>query len=240
VVNNRVVNGQVTAVGDWGWSVSITRNGRHHCGGVLINKDYILSAAHCFSGMPVTAASFQVDIGVHNTQVKESWVQTRGVSVLKNHESYNPSLIKNDIAILKLDRSVTPDNKYVVPVCLPEVGTFDYQGKKGTVTGWGDQFYQSGKGSVTKREGQQDILTDAKCKSKYSRYQLNPVGQVCAGESTQYGGSCHGDSGGPFVIKHTDNKYYAYGVVSFGEDCGYGTVYTRISYYMPWIKRNMV
>ena len=48
-----------------------------------------------------------------------------------------------------------------------------------------------------------------------------------------------GDSGGPFVAKLEDNKWYLIGLTSWGRDCGFGTVYTRVSYYLNWINQNI-
>ena len=55
--------------------------------------------------------------------------------------------------------------------------------------------------------------------------------------------SCSGDSGGPLMVQEDEeNKMYLRGVVSFGtRKCGKGFpgVYTDISYYIDWIKRNL-
>lgn len=45
--NSRVVGGKPTQPESWPWIVSIYRNGVFHCGGVLINEFWIVTAAHC-------------------------------------------------------------------------------------------------------------------------------------------------------------------------------------------------
>lgn len=60
--------------------------------------------------------------------------------------------------------------------------------------------------------------------------------QICV--YTEGEGACHGDSGGPLV--HYDNgKVRTAGIVSFAEPCakGYPDVYTRVSFYVKWIRR---
>lgn len=44
---SRVVGGKPSQPAAWPWLVSIYKNGIFHCGGVLINELWIVTAAHC-------------------------------------------------------------------------------------------------------------------------------------------------------------------------------------------------
>lgn len=44
---SRVVGGNPSQPAAWPWLVSIYKNGIFHCGGVLINEQWIVTAAHC-------------------------------------------------------------------------------------------------------------------------------------------------------------------------------------------------
>lgn len=45
--NSRVVGGKPSQPAAWPWLVSIYKNGIFHCGGVIINELWIVTAAHC-------------------------------------------------------------------------------------------------------------------------------------------------------------------------------------------------
>lgn len=45
--SGRVVGGQNAAKGEFPWQVSLLKNNNHNCGGSIISKNHILTAAHC-------------------------------------------------------------------------------------------------------------------------------------------------------------------------------------------------
>uniref|UniRef100_A0A8C1RI98 Peptidase S1 domain-containing protein n=1 Tax=Cyprinus carpio TaxID=7962 RepID=A0A8C1RI98_CYPCA len=53
-LNTKIVGGGRAKAGAWPWQDSIHVIGfGHHCGGTLITKDWLLSAAHCFQRFDV-------------------------------------------------------------------------------------------------------------------------------------------------------------------------------------------
>lgn len=68
---------------------------------------------------------------------------------------------------------------------------------------------------------------------------------MCPGWTTGRKDACHGDSGGPLMYGKTESsnvRNYQIGVVSYGFRCaeaGYPGVYTRVTNFIDWIKRNM-
>jgi len=227
----KIVNGQEAARGDWGWQVSLTNNGRHFCGGSLINDQWVISAAHCFQ-FPFPQPSQGVEIGLHNRFMKESYTVSRRISTLHLHESFSMQNMRNDIALLRLSSPVQFRNE-IVPVCLPSRAV-DITGRTGWLTGWGlDRF--GGNLSNDKMQVSMDVLPDTRCQQIYS-YMYSTQAMICCGEFNVNKGACQGDSGGPFVMEESNGKWYLYGLTSWGRDCGKGTVFTRVTSYLSWIQ----
>jgi len=113
----RIVGGEVAASQTWGWAVSIRNRytGNHFCGGSIISRSHILTAAHC------TIDSFASTLRVYvGSTSLSSTVQVRSVSTITNHPSYSSSNYLNDIAILKLSSPLDLDTAGVDLICLPD------------------------------------------------------------------------------------------------------------------------
>ena len=71
-LKSRVVGGQDAAVGDWPWQVGLVMKrapGRVFCGGSLINKQWVVTAAHCFGRpgkMTKQPDEYQVRLAEHD------------------------------------------------------------------------------------------------------------------------------------------------------------------------------
>lgn len=99
--NNKVVGGQRADPEDWGWQVAMLYNGRFTCGGSVLNKHWIITAAHCVYGR-TNPNFYSFAFGLHDRTTPESWATTRSVSKVIMHPRYNPQNLQNDIALMKL------------------------------------------------------------------------------------------------------------------------------------------
>lgn len=90
------------------------------------------------------------------------------------------------------------------------------------------------------------VVENAVCVAGYRKVCQISGEQMCVGGHVGQD-SCAGDSGGP-LMKVQDQgsdgpRYYVLAVVSFGpKNCGKTNtpgVYTRVSFYMPWILNNI-
>merc|ERR1719362_2177617 len=118
-----------------------TSKGCLMCGGTILNKRYVVTAAHClYAGKDLMTlkggATFRVMLGEHDhCKATSSFVLASAVHKHPKFDLNNPSG-DNDIAILKLSKDLTFSDK-IKPVCLPTSATKDYSGKASTVSGWG-------------------------------------------------------------------------------------------------------
>ncbi|CAK6964254.1 uncharacterized protein LOC122971898, partial [Scomber scombrus] len=237
-LNARIVGGEDAPAGSWPWQASLQRFGRHVCGGSLINKEWVMSAAHCFSS--TNTKRWQVSLGRQNLQGTNLNEVTRTVARIILHPNYDSNTNNNDIALLKLSSPVKFTD-YIRPVCLAASSSVFNNGTDSWVTGWG--AVKEGVSlpfPETLQEVEVPVLGNRQCNC------LNGVGTVtdnmiCAGVLAGGKDSCQGDSGGPMVNKQGD-VWVQSGIVSFGFGCARPNlpgVYSRVSSYTYWINSHI-
>jgi secreted trypsin-like serine protease len=83
---------------------------------------------------------------------------------------------------------------------------------------------------------QTNVLIMDICKQVYN---FDERKQICAGNYQYSKDSCQGDSGGPLMYQ-VNGQWIVSGIVSYGDECAKlyrPGVYTRVSYYVPWIQK---
>ncbi|CAH3173675.1 unnamed protein product [Porites evermanni] len=233
----RVVNGENASPHSWPWQISLRKQGKYHiCGGSLIRPDWVVTAAHSVY-RNTDPSGYTVVAGAYRRKGTTDVQQTFKLTLLHIHEDFSMRHLKNDIALLQLDRPVKLSDK-VSTVCLPNQAP-DLKANC-YITGWG---FVSGWGpSADKlKQAKLPLRSNEDCKKKYQILFDRQV-HLCAGEGRiGVSGGCRGDSGGPFVCEKGDN-WYLHGAVSFGMSrctTEYYTVFTRITNYVPWILRKI-
>ncbi|CAG5118538.1 unnamed protein product, partial [Candidula unifasciata] len=212
----------------------------HACGGAVIARNKILTAAHCIEGRNVS--QIRVEVGVMDLYAAPiAYKQTVGVSSLIIHTGYkrNAAGIPNDIGIIYLSFSLSLSDTVQIANLAPKGSSF--AGTKCVITGWG----RTGANEATSPELLEakipEITTD-ECVARWQGQNIN-IKHICVYDAEAPLGdrpsACMGDSGGPMMCG--DNFKYLAGITSWGvSSCSgnYPSVYTRVSEYLEWIASN--
>ncbi|XP_054747638.1 chymotrypsin-1-like [Anastrepha obliqua] len=224
---SRVIGGENATEGFAPYQVSLQSiYGYHSCGGVIINKDWIVTAGHCVYGK--TADSIKIATGTNEWEKPNATYYVKAIHV---HCRYNTPSSHNDIALLNLNASIVFNEK-TQPIELPTEQMTE--GDEVILTGWGTtELY--GDTPEKLQVVYLKYLPYKKCAEMLNYEASMDYGHMCT--YTKYGeGACHGDSGGPLV---NDGKLV--GVVNWGYPCaiGYPDMHASIFFYMDWIRRTL-
>jgi len=236
--HGRVIAGTTAIKGSWPWQINIRRNGKYLCGGSLISPTWVLTAAHCLEN--INHLTLSVVAGDQDTNLKEGTEQEVQTKQTITHEGWNRAKLTHDIALMELKTPVKFNN-YVQPVCLPNQSA--EIGKECYITGWGKTRHP-GKSNNILQQGRLKIVSKATCSKLNPKIFRAPVtdAMLCAGSGgASLTGTCHGDSGGPFVCNN-NGRWTLHGAVSHGpRDCqskwAY-SVFARVHYFREWIRKH--
>jgi len=239
---SRIVGGHVATPGSWPWQAEMCMGSSFggscplRCGGAIIDKNWIMSAAHCVVGYTNTPQNFHMKVGVQKySDNNETGEVVTNITKIVVHPKYGSPLENSyDISLLKLSQPLQWTD-HIQPVCIPKnVDDLLVDNTTMWVTGWGAT---SEGGPVSKQLRQVSVpsLSMAHCQQEYPN-QVDDT-MICAGRKGV--DSCQGDSGGPLVTKHTDGRWFQAGIVSWGYGCAeknHAGVYGRTSAMCDFIK----
>ena len=245
----RIVGGQEATPGEWPWQAALVRKGGdpyngQFCGGSIIARDWVLTAAHCIkdsSAPALTINDLDVIVGIHDLGDPDPNFVRVALSEIVLHPGWNYATFDNDIALLKLASPVPAragaGNTLPIAFANTAPGSIgSLTGVPATVTGWGNRSTTGADYPERLHEVQVPIVSNVECRGSYSGLTDN---MICAGLPEGGKDSCQGDSGGPLVIyDDSAKKWVQVGVVSFGYRCaepGFPGVYARVSRYAAWI-----
>lgn len=230
LANEAIVGGTHAAPGEFPYQVSV-QTSSHKCGGSIIDKDHILTAAHCVDGLSVSRLRIRAGSNQHASGGK-----LVKVAKVTKHAEYDAKTIKNDIAVLKLASSLEFGSTISAVELPSSADDVPPTGTRCSVTGWGSTSHGGGSLPSNLLVAYVNIVDHERCVKEYVDQHEVDDSMICAG--VKFGGkdACQGDSGGPLVDASTKKQV---GVVSWGFGCGRHAqdgVYASTAAYLEWIQ----
>ncbi|KAK4884908.1 hypothetical protein RN001_001179 [Aquatica leii] len=219
------------------FQVSLRYNSKHFCGGVILNIDSVLTAAHCayfLNEERINIAHLLVVVG--DLQLSHATAHTRMYSVksMRIHQNYSLNTLRNDIALIKI-HGLFEWNDYVSPINLATKKPITRT--TCVISGWGTQHQDRAEITDMLYYANISIIDDSYCKNYIKTYVPYHEGMFCAGQIIGGVDSCKGDSGGPLICNNELT-----GLISWGIGCAapkHPGVYMDIAYYHSWIHHDI-
>ncbi|XP_036881535.2 kallikrein-12-like isoform X1 [Manis javanica] len=222
----KIFNGTECVPHSQPWQVGLFEGGNLRCGGVLLDRRWVLTAAHC------SGSRYWVRLGEHSLSQLDWTEQLRRSAFSVTHPGYQGSLqsYDHDLRLLRLGTPVLLTGS-VQP--LPLATTCAAAGTECHISGWG----------ITNRPWSPfpdrlqclnlSIVSSATCQAAFPGRITDNM--VCAGGIAGED-ACQGDSGGPLVCRGVLQGLVSWGSVDPCGQKGVPGVYTNICKYVDWIR----
>ncbi|KAK8402010.1 hypothetical protein O3P69_001234 [Scylla paramamosain] len=236
VTGLRIINGEDASPGEFPYHVMVltmTGNRMNTCGGSIIKKQWVLTAAHCFYGKDKIRAS---SVTVMGGSIFRDKIYELHSDRVFHHEDFRSPSQGDDVALIHLSEEIDfAQNPKLKPICLGRMRDIPYGGMV-VATGWGKVI---GKETMTNtlQEVALDVISTRECASLMESRLPNDTNKImCA--MTPNKDTCQGDSGGPLVAQMSDGRWAQVGITSYGLGCSLPDkpgVYVNVAHYLPWI-----
>nr|NP_001247121.1 uncharacterized protein Dmel_CG43335 [Drosophila melanogaster]AFH06439.1 uncharacterized protein Dmel_CG43335 [Drosophila melanogaster] len=235
----RIIGGSDAEITSHPWMAYLYNEFHYFCAGTLITNQFVLTAAHCIEASKnLTVRLGGSGLTRSDGSMCQITAEDYSVSMAIKHKYFTPSIMLNDIAMIRLARTVKFYD-HIRPICIildPAVRLLLEDGMTLMATGWG--LADKRMHPHLLQEAPITVMNRNVCSKLYDV--AITQGQICAGDKET--NTCLGDSGGPLggvVNYYGDLRFVQYGITSFGDiECRSPSIYTDLSTYSGWI--NMV
>jgi secreted trypsin-like serine protease len=204
-------------------------DGQHHCGASLIDKQWLITAAHCVDGQQPSNIRYRIG-STDRTSGGELVTPDKFVA----HPQSKQTQAGYDVALVHLPQPVQAE-----PIKI--AGTSPQPGTALRLLGWGQTCPSPGCGEPPRTLQQLDTKTvdPAQCSGAGNAFDAQR--ELCIDNQGGKASACYGDSGGPAVVR--DGSGFALvGATSRGqtENCpDKPGIYSNVVAHTDWINQTI-
>lgn len=247
LVNKRIIGGWRANITEYPHVVQILHKqqiqGGHWfrpaCGGSILNKYWVLTAAHCIHGYPIQDSRIQYGLSTFGPTIDRS--RTFRASVFIEHSNFNKTkLLEDDIGLIKINGEFSFSSfvKSISLIGKDEAIESTFSISTGFIDSVNEKNQRIRKLGIVNVHIKNNSICEGSAISEANR-------TIC-GLSRANHSTCWGDSGSGLLSIRDNGEKILIGIVSYGmthHTCYLSvplrTVFTRVSYYLDWIRDSM-
>nr|AAR14084.1 group 3 allergen SMIPP-S Yv4031D03 [Sarcoptes scabiei] len=204
------------------------------CGGSILSKDYVLTAASCVEGQAVSEILIQYESSnLYTGRTKIVWAE-----MVYIFDRYRNDTLQNNIALIKTNTSMTLDQEKSKAIDLPKVEYEPEKDSNVSVSGYGDVDAKPINEKLTDtskydlKRADFTVQDRSECAQKYTD-KYTDYETFCAKGCGAY--IEQGDIGDPAVQKNESSIEVLAGFVSYAKIQNPLTIFTKVGSYVEWI-----
>ncbi|XP_020009893.2 serine protease-like protein 51 [Castor canadensis] len=221
--------------GEFPWQASVQMFQKHLCGGSIIHRWWVLTAAHCFPRTLLERAVVNVTVVMGTKVLSNIYLERKQVQKIIIHKDFKPPHLDSDLCLLLLATPVKFTN-FKMPICLPEKEeTWDrcWMAEWVSASGYGPHNGLS----LHLKKLRVIQINQRECAKRVRRLSTT---MLCAWQEPHTKGNCQGDSGAPMVCANwRSRRLFQVGVFSWGLSSGSRGrpgLFVSVPQFIPWIQ----